>query len=98
MTFIQILFLIIQDQTFNPFQQALWGAAEVFFDTTVVCTITAVIILSTGVLEYGNSGIELLLDAFSSFYSPSVANAIISIAITTFCLSTQIGFFIYFKT
>ena len=29
-----------------------------FFDTTVVCTITAVIILSTGVLEYGNSGIE----------------------------------------
>jgi len=27
-----------------------------------------------------------------------VANAIISIAITTFCLSTQIGFFIYFKT
>jgi AGCS family alanine or glycine:cation symporter len=70
----------------------------VFFDTTVVCTITAVIILSTGVLEYGNSGIELLLDAFSSFYSPPVANAIISIAITTFCLSTQIGFFIYFKT
>jgi len=85
-------------ETKHPFQQALWGAAEVFFDTTVVCTITAVIILSTGVLEYGNSGIELLLDAFSSFYSPPVANAIISIAITTFCLSTQIGFFIYFKT
>ena len=85
-------------ETKHPFQQGLWGAAEVFFDTTLVCTITAVVILSSGVLAGGNSGIELLLDGFSSYYSTATASIIISVAITTFCLSTQIGFFIYFKT
>jgi AGCS family alanine or glycine:cation symporter len=85
-------------ETPHPFQQGLWGAAEVFIDTTVVCTITAFIILSTGALGNGNSGIEMLLDAFTTFYSPAVASAFISIAILTFCLSTQIGFFVYFET
>ncbi|MBT8080466.1 MAG: amino acid carrier protein [Gammaproteobacteria bacterium] len=85
-------------ETPHPFRQGLWGAAEVFVDTTLVCTITAFVILSTGVLANGNSGIEMLLDAFASFYTPELANAFVSIAILTFCLSTQIGFFVYFET
>ncbi len=85
-------------ETEHPFQQGLWGATEVFIDTTVVCTITALVILTSGVITNGNSGIELLLNGFATHYSPTVANAIISISITTFCLSTQIGFFIYFET
>lgn len=85
-------------ETEHPFQQGLWGAAEVFIDTTVVCTITALIILCSGVLANGSSGIELLLEGFATYYSPMAANAIISIAIVTFCLSTQIGFFVYFET
>ncbi len=84
--------------TKHPFQQGLWGAAEVFIDTTVVCTITALIILSSGVLASGETGIEMLLAAFSTHYSTEVASAFVSIAILTFCLSTQIGFFIYFQT
>jgi AGCS family alanine or glycine:cation symporter len=67
-------------------------------DTTVVCTITAIVILSSGVLANGATGIELLLDAFGSFYAPDIANAFVSVSILTFCLSTQIGFFIYFET
>ncbi len=82
----------------HPFRQGLWGAAEVFIDTTVVCSITAFVILSSGVLANGNSGIEMLLDAFATYYSPELANAFISVAILTFCLSTQIGFFVYFET
>ena len=85
-------------ETPHPFRQGLWGAAEVFIDTTVVCTITAFIILSSGVLANGNTGIEMLLDSFATFYAPELANAFISIAILTFCLSTQIGFFVYFET
>lgn len=85
-------------ETTHPFRQGLWGAAEVFIDTTVVCTITAFIILSSGVIANGTTGIELLIDAFSSYYSPDIANAFISVAILTFCLSTQIGFFVYFET
>ena len=85
-------------ETEHPFKQGLWGAAEVFIDTIVVCTITAIVILSSGVLANGTSGIEMLLDAFATHYSPDVANAFISVAILAFCLSTQIGFFIYFET
>ena len=82
----------------HPFRQGLWGAAEVFVDTTIVCTITAIVILSSGVLADGKTGIEMLLDAFSTFYSPAFSSAFISVAILTFCLSTQIGFFVYFET
>lgn len=85
-------------ETEHPFRQGLWGAAEVFIDTTVVCSITAFVILSSGVLAGGQSGIEMLLAAFATFYSPEVAKGIISVAILTFCLSTQIGFFVYFET
>ena len=84
--------------TRHPFEQGLWGAFEVFFDTVVVCSITAFAILSTGALSSGESGIELLLAAFSRSLPQGTAESIVSISIATFCLSTQIGFFIYFET
>jgi AGCS family alanine or glycine:cation symporter len=40
----------------------------------------------------------MLLQAFATHYSEDLANAFISLAILTFCLSTQIGFFVYFET
>jgi AGCS family alanine or glycine:cation symporter len=82
----------------HPFEQGLWGAFEVFMDTVVVCTITAFAILSTGALATGESGIELLLAAFTRAFPEGTAEAVISLSIATFCLSTQIGFFIYFET
>jgi len=45
-----------------------------------------------------HTGIEMLLEAFSTYYSTEFSNAFISAAILTFCLSTQIGFFVYFET
>jgi AGCS family alanine or glycine:cation symporter len=84
--------------TKHPFQQGLWGAFEVFIDTIVICTITSFAVLSTGFLSSGKSGIELVIDSFGSVFPPSVAGALISVAILTFCLSTQIGFFIYYET
>jgi len=85
-------------RTEHPFQQGVWGAFEVFFDTIVICSITALAILSTGVMAGGASGIELLLAAFAQVFSPAVAAIIVSVSITTFCLSTQIGFYVYFET
>jgi AGCS family alanine or glycine:cation symporter len=88
----------VNAETEHPFKQGMWGAAEVFIDTTVVCSITALVILSSGVLANGNTGIEMLLDAFATHYTPEMASALISAAILTFCLSTQIAFFVYFET
>lgn len=84
--------------TKHPFQQGLWGAFEVFIDTIVICTITSFAVLSTGVLSNGRSGIELVIQAFSSVLPTGLSSALISFSILTFCLSTQIGFFIYFET
>jgi AGCS family alanine or glycine:cation symporter len=84
--------------TKHPFQQGLWGAFEVFMDTIVICTITSFAVLSTGVLSNGRSGIELVIQAFSSVLPTGLSSALISFSILTFCLSTQIGFFIYFET
>ncbi|MGB0542527.1 MAG: alanine/glycine:cation symporter family protein [Longimicrobiales bacterium] len=82
----------------HPFQQGVWGAFEVFFDTIVICSLTALAILSTGAMSSGASGIELLLVAFTEVFDPSLASLIVSGAIATFCLSSQIGFFVYFET
>jgi AGCS family alanine or glycine:cation symporter len=84
--------------TDHPFRQGVWGAFEVFFDTIVICTITSFAILSTGVLSGGETGIELVIAAFSAELSPGLSGTLISVSILTFCLTTQIGFFIYFET
>jgi len=85
-------------QTAHPFQQGVWGAFEVFFDTILICSITALAILSTGAMAGGESGIELLLTAFAEVFPFSMASIIVSGSIAAFCLSTQIGFYVYFET
>jgi len=85
-------------RTAHPFQQGVWGAFEVFFDTIVICSITALAILSTGAMAGGESGIELVLSAFAEVLPLPVASLIVSVSIATFCLSTQIGFYVYFET
>jgi AGCS family alanine or glycine:cation symporter len=85
-------------ETGHPFQQGMWGAFEVFVVTFIICTITAFAVLSTGVLSSGESGIELVILAFASVFPQAVAGNLISFCILTFCLTTQIGFFIYFET
>jgi alanine or glycine:cation symporter, AGCS family len=84
--------------TEHPFQQGMWGALEVAVDTLLICTISAFAVLSTGVLSSGRSGVELVIDAFATVYPAPVAGHILSFAILTFCLSTQIAFFVYFET
>ncbi|MFO7866191.1 MAG: amino acid carrier protein [Candidatus Aminicenantes bacterium] len=85
-------------ETTHPFRQGIWGAFEVFIDTMVICTISSFAVLSTGVLSGGESGIELIIAAFSSVFPAGLSGVFISTAILTFCLSTQIGFFIYYRT
>jgi AGCS family alanine or glycine:cation symporter len=85
-------------ETEHPFQQGMWGAFEVWVVTFIICTITAFAVLSTGVLASGESGIELVILAFASVFPQGVAANLISFCILTFCLSTMMGFFIYFET
>ena len=87
-------------ETDHPFQQGIWGAFEVFVDTILICSITAFAILSTGVLTGPEKATDslLVIRAFSPVFSDLIAGVIIFFCTMTFCLSTQIGFFVYYET
>ncbi len=84
----------------EPVQQGMWGVFEVFFDTIVVCTLTAFTVLSTGVLgTLGKDGKPLdgdalVGEAFSQVFTNS-AGAILSVSITLFAFTTILGWSFY---
>lgn len=80
----------------HPVQQGLMGIMEVFIDTIVICTLTALVILCSGVpIEYGcDTGIELTMRAFSSFYG-SWVNIPLTVAVCCFALATVFGWGLY---
>lgn len=79
----------------EPVQQGMWGVFEVFFDTIVVCTLTAFTVLSTGVLETSKAeGSALVSEAFASVFG-QYAGMILSVSITLFAFTTILGWSFY---
>lgn len=80
----------------HPVEQGLMGIMEVFIDTIVICTITALVILCSGVtIAYGsNTGAELTVHAFSSVYG-QWSNIFLAAATTCFALATVLGWGLY---
>lgn len=72
----------------SPAAQGTLGLFEVFFDTVVMCTLTALVILTSGV-PTGGGGTELVITAFSVSCGP-VAKYVIAISVMIFALSTVI--------
>lgn len=52
----------------HPAKQAIFGIAEVFVDTIVICSITGLVVLTTGVIESGQSPTVLVSMAFGSVH------------------------------
>ena len=82
--------------TDNPVKQGLFGIFEVFTDTIVICTLTALVILCSGVpIDYGNAaGAELTIQGFTSTYGNWVS-IFTAIAMCCFAFSTIIGWGLY---
>ena len=80
----------------NPVEQGLMGIVEVFIDTIVICTLTALVILCSGVpISYGNdTGILLTTQAFIEIYGQWVT-AFISAALCLFAFATILGWGLY---
>ena len=72
----------------SPAAQGTLGLFEVFFDTVLMCTLTALVILTSGV-PTGGEGTELVITAFSVSCG-SVAKYVIAISVMIFALSTVI--------
>ena len=80
----------------HPAQQGMMGIIEVFLDTIVICTLTALVILCSGIpVIYGyDVGVELTADAFSSVYGPWV-QIMLTLALCAFAVATVIGWGLY---
>ena len=81
--------------TDHPVRQGLWGVFEVFVDTIVICSITALAILTTGVWRDGATGAALTTQAFSHGLPGTWGGIIVSIGILLFAFSTILGWEYY---
>lgn len=80
--------------TDHPVRQGLWGIFEVFVDTIIICTITALTILVTGVIDSGESGVALTTLAFEKGIS-GLGGYIVTLGIMLFAFSTSISWSFY---
>ncbi len=92
----------------EPSEQGMWAIFEVFFDTLVMCTLTALVILSSGVydpLVYGSAlgapyfgdlatGVRLTAAAFSTVFG-KLGEAFVSVSLVLFAFSTLLGWSFY---
>lgn len=85
----------------EPVTQGLWGIFEVFFDTIIVCTMTALLILTTGVVDLdtgasisGASKLGLATEAFTNSFG-TFGGVFMAIAVTLFAFSTVLGWSYY---
>lgn len=80
----------------SPGEQGLMGIVEVFLDTIVLCTVTALVILCSGVkIPYGvDIGVSLTADAFSSVFGAWICIPI-TIALCAFAIATVLGWGLY---
>jgi len=81
----------------DPVRQGLYGIFEVFMDTIVICTLTGLTILCSGVeFEYGvKGGNDLMAKAFGMVYGDKIGALIIAVAISLFALSTVLSWALY---
>lgn len=81
----------------DPSRQALFGIFEVFADTIVICTLTALAILTSGIsIPYGHSsGAELTITAFASTFGGKTAGIVIALCIVFFAFASILSWSVY---
>ncbi|MDR2832514.1 MAG: alanine:cation symporter family protein, partial [Streptococcaceae bacterium] len=87
-------------KTDHPVKQGMWGALEVFIDTHVICTLVALVIITSGYWTYVDAagvrlvGAPLVVEAFNSAV-PGFGGWAITIAIVLFGSTTIAGWGFY---
>ena len=82
--------------TKKPVKQGMFGIFEVFADTIIICTLTAMVILCSGVpVGYGSAaGAELTISGFTATYG-GWSSIFTAVALCSFAFSTIIGWGLY---
>lgn len=81
----------------EPVRQGMWGIFEVFADTIVVCTMTAIVVLSSGQIDLntgmaveGADNSTLVAQAFGSIFGKG-GEIFIALAVLLFAFTTVLG-------
>ena len=84
-------------ETKGPVDQGLYGIFEVFIDTLVICTLTALSVIISGVdISWGvKPGSELITSAFATVFGLKFASLFVAIALMMFAFSTILGWSLY---
>ncbi|MBL0060815.1 MAG: sodium:alanine symporter family protein [bacterium] len=80
-------------QTSNPVRQALVSSTGTFWDTVVVCAMTGLVIVNSGLWTEGLNGAALTKAAFGQMHT--IGPIILAIALLTFVFSTILGWSYY---
>ncbi|MGD9860690.1 sodium:alanine symporter family protein [Marinobacterium iners] len=81
-------------QTNDPVRQGMIAMLGTFLDTLVICTITGLVIVSSGAWTGGESGAALTSQAFATAL-PGLGNYLVAIALAIFAFTTIIGWSFY---
>jgi AGCS family alanine or glycine:cation symporter len=83
----------------HPFKEGMYGSFEVFVDTIVVCSMTALAILSSNpsIWQSGVKDVHLTMSVFANVYG-TAGNALVSICLTLFAFSTMVGWEVNYET
>ncbi len=81
--------------TDHPVRQGMWGAFEVFFDTIVMCTVTALVLLSSP--RFSVLSGEGLLQSVFAFALP-FGQFVVPLSLTLFAFATVIAWYYYGAT
>lgn len=79
-------------------RQALYGVFEVFFDTIVICTLTALAVLTSGVgiqAGVGTKNSALVIEAFASVMGMRTASLVVTVSLALFAFSSVLSFCYY---
>lgn len=79
----------------HPVEQGMWGAVEVFLDTALVCLVTSLTIVLSGLWNTGLDGAVLTMEAFEMMLPGKVGSYICLGAIILFGFTCLISFYTY---
>jgi AGCS family alanine or glycine:cation symporter len=80
-------------QTSNPVRQALVSSTGTFWDTVVVCAMTGLVVVNSGLWTEGLNGAALTKAAFGQLHT--IGPVVLAIALLTFVFSTILGWSYY---
>ena len=85
-------------QTDHPARQGLWGILEVFVDTIVICSATALAILITGAWKSGSTGAALTMSTFQMVFGKEVGCSVVVLCMAMTAYDTMLAWGFYGET